>query len=76
MKGMCVAACAMCLLICGCSVGDKFDQLKVTDGKGRILLLKHNIGDTYFIQDISTPPETENGKTNQILEERLRIGKN
>lgn len=42
----------MCCLFSSCADGDKFDGLVLTDeNTGKKYLLKHNIGDTYMIDE-------------------------
>ena len=43
----------VCVACISCSFEDQYAQLVVRDASGRYYLLKHNIGDTYFIDDLS-----------------------
>ena len=55
------------LLVAGCGTSDKYDGLKVVDGNGRVLVLRHNIGDNYFI-DLDEPEQpTPNSEINKKL---------
>ena len=40
-------------ILIGCSDGDRFDQIQCADGNGDVYLLKHRLGDTYFIDNLS-----------------------
>jgi len=40
------------LTISACSINDKHDNLIVSDGNGKKYILKHNIGDTYFVREV------------------------
>lgn len=56
----------------GCSDGSRFDRLQCVDGNGNILLLKHNIGDTYFVDiPVEEITESKNLETNKKLYESL-----
>lgn len=46
-----VSALFFVVLLTGCG-GDKYDQLIVVDGNGQKYVLRHNIGDNYFINKI------------------------
>ncbi len=51
------------VLMAGCSGNDEFDKLKVVDGNGRVLVLRHYMGDMYFIViDEETPNSEINAK--------------
>jgi len=63
---------AVILLLSGCSYGDKYDNLKVVDGNGRVLQLKWRFGDNYFVHDLSNVSVAPNSKINKKLEERLK----
>lgn len=39
------------ITLIGCTTGDKYNNLIVTDGK-RVFILKHNIGDNYFLDTL------------------------
>ena len=44
-------AVALALLLTACN--DKQDNLIVVDGNGQKYMLKHNLGDTYFVRELS-----------------------
>lgn len=62
----------LCLSLTGCHVGDKYDGLKVIDGQGRILILKHNFCDNYFISQINDV-KTENAKINEDFDKNFHV---
>lgn len=66
---------SLALLLIGCSYGDKYDNLKIVDGNGRVLILVHRLGDTYFIRDLDSNPRTPNMEINEKLENRLDLSK-
>lgn len=57
------------VVLSGCADGDRFDGLVVVDGNARKLVLKHNIGDTYFIDVVGegNSSKSENQKINEKL---------
>lgn len=55
------------LFLSGCVDGDRFDKLIVVDGNGGRYLLKHNLGDTYFIDKLSEKEKLPNEKINEKL---------
>lgn len=62
--------CLISLLLTGCGTyGNEYDGLMVVDGNGRKLLLRHNVGDTYFITDLDADKvdKSKNYKINEKL---------
>ena len=51
MKLEIILAVALALLLTACN--DKQDQLIVVDGNGKKYMLKHHLGDTYFVRELS-----------------------
>jgi len=63
---------SLALLLIGCSYGDKYDNLKVVDGNGRVLILVHMAGDLYFVEDLNFNPPSPNDEINKKLEDKLK----
>lgn len=59
------------LALSACSGKDKHDDLIVQDGNGKKYILKHHIGDTYFVREVfpnSSKSEYVTSANNRILE--------
>jgi len=68
-----ISVAVLLLFLSGCSEGDKYDKIQAVDGKGRIFLFTHNLGDTYFLQVLNDGPvtETETEKINAELARKI-----
>ena len=63
-----IIAALLVLGLSGCG-DNQYDQLRVVDGEGIHYLLVHNIGDSYFVRNLSTNSKapTRNSKANAKL---------
>lgn len=70
-KTTALLAVSLIFLLSACSMGDRLDKLMVADGDGHRYLLKHNIGDTYFIEDLDPKVPPPFSEVNEKLRNKL-----